>query len=506
MENRDLDKYHNEIMTSIRCFSDLDLKHNFNEISISKILYDIDQISYNLKNTDCYIEKKRYLNAQERTINLRLGRKIDLRLQRNKLYKNIIRPQVKQKLSKYLNKKVINGKELLSYEGFEFVDILYQSILNREADSNDKLNALNFITDGGNDKITLIYTILNSDEGKSKNVIIKGIKIKKLILSIKARIYNIPIIGYLFKLIINITLLPKKLALFQKAINMQNNRLNSIENEINSMFKNKDINDINYKIETFQTKLTELEKFKQAEYDNQKKLYRKQKFEKDLIDKFYLRYNEVLMPDSRENVKKRASIYINKINNWFSKREKASLNIVDLGCGECEWIELLNENGYHAQGVDSNNEVVNKVKNSMPEINIVNLDAFEYLSNCKDNSIDLLSSFHMVEHMKFIEIIELLLECKRVLKKDGMILFETPNPQNILISTYYFNMDPTHNKPIPPELLEFMIGESGLHILDKILVYPLDFIAYEYSKEDPISDLVFRFNMEQAYSIMAVKE
>ena len=228
----------------------------------------------------------------------------------------------------------------------------------------------------------------------------------------------------------------------------------------------------------------------------------------ELCDRFYLHYNEKLMPDSRDEVKGRAIPYIEKIRNWYNGYADAdySPKFLDLGCGECEWIELLSENGFKAVGVDSNVHVVNKVRKSFPEFHIECQDALAYLKQCEDNSVDLISSFHMVEHMDFLTIITLLKECCRVLKKGGMLIVETPNPQNVLVATYYFNLDPTHNKPIPIELMSYFVEESGFEVKEKLLLNPLDFVPYEYKDGDPIKDIVFRFNLEQAYSIMAVKK
>ncbi len=232
------------------------------------------------------------------------------------------------------------------------------------------------------------------------------------------------------------------------------------------------------------------------------------KINSELCDQFYLHYNEELMPDSRDEVKGRAVPYIEKIRSWYNgyAGTEDSPKFVDLGCGECEWIELLSENGFAAVGVDSNVHVVNKVRKNFPEFSIECEDAITYLKQCEDNSVDLISSFHMVEHMDFLTIITLLKECYRTLKKGGMLIIETPNPQNILITTYYFNLDPTHNKPIPIELMSYFMEESGFEVKEKLMLNPLNFVPYEYKAEDPIKDIVFRFNLEQAYSIMAVKK
>lgn len=230
--------------------------------------------------------------------------------------------------------------------------------------------------------------------------------------------------------------------------------------------------------------------------------------DKEFYDNLYLHYNESLMPDSREEVKGRAVGYIDKLKKYCEEMnwESAQLNFVDLGCGECEWIELLAENGFHSIGVDSNSVVVRKVKEEQPEIEIIEQGAIEYLQSCADDSFHCISSFHMVEHMNYLTIMTLLKECHRVLKSDGMLIIETPNPQNILTSTYYFYMDPTHQKPIPLELMKFFLEECGFDIYEKLLLNPLDFEPYDYREDSPIKDIVFRFNMEQAYSFMAVKK
>ena len=94
---------------------------------------------------------------------------------------------------------------------------------------------------------------------------------------------------------------------------------------------------------------------------------------------------------------------------------------------------------------------------------------------------------------------------QKSLSNGGMLILETPNPLNILTATYYFRLDPTHRFPIPKELLEFTVKEAGLNIKETLMLNPLNFIPYTYEEDDPIKDIIFRFNMEQAYSVLAVK-
>ena len=45
-------------------------------------------------------------------------------------------------------------------------------------------------------------------------------------------------------------------------------------------------------------------------------------------------------------------------------------------------------------------------------------------------------------------------EVLRVLKPGGVALFETPNPDNVLVGSATFYLDPTHQRPLPSGLLK----------------------------------------------------
>jgi O-antigen chain-terminating methyltransferase len=56
----------------------------------------------------------------------------------------------------------------------------------------------------------------------------------------------------------------------------------------------------------------------------------------------------------------------------------------------------------------------------------------------------------------------LLDETVRVLKPGGLAIFETPNPQNVLVSSQTFYLDPTHRNPLPSSLMKFLAESQGL--------------------------------------------
>jgi O-antigen chain-terminating methyltransferase len=52
-------------------------------------------------------------------------------------------------------------------------------------------------------------------------------------------------------------------------------------------------------------------------------------------------------------------------------------------------------------------------------------------------------------------------EALRVLAPGGLMILETPNPENLVVGSSAFYMDPTHHKPLPPLLLGFLAEFAG---------------------------------------------
>jgi O-antigen chain-terminating methyltransferase len=134
-------------------------------------------------------------------------------------------------------------------------------------------------------------------------------------------------------------------------------------------------------------------------------------------------------------------------------------NCLDLGCGRGEWLELLSSYGLTAQGVDLDAEMLLPAREL--GLNVSEADAIEHLKIQPDASIAVVSAFHLVEHLPFELLRKLVVEAYRVLMPGGLIILETPNPENIIVATSSFHLDPTHIRPVPPLLLSFIIEQQG---------------------------------------------
>ena len=128
--------------------------------------------------------------------------------------------------------------------------------------------------------------------------------------------------------------------------------------------------------------------------------------------------------------------------------------VLDIGCGRGEFLSLLKRNNIATRGIDLNGAMVQEAK--ALDLDVLEGDAIAYLRSLPDNSLAAITGFHIVEHISFKELVSLFDTANRVLMPGGLVLFETPNPENLVVGACTFNYDPTHNKPLPPDYLRFI--------------------------------------------------
>lgn len=207
------------------------------------------------------------------------------------------------------------------------------------------------------------------------------------------------------------------------------------------------------------------------------------------LDIFYREFEDRYR-GSREEILYLLREYVGHID--FLKDDRAAAPIIiDLGCGRGEWLEVLREQGLEAVGVDTNEAQAEAARSLGLQVEID--DAISYLSRQTDRSIDFISAFHLIEHLEFPVLTHLLKECLRVLKPEGRLLLETPNPQSLIVGAYKFWFDPTHVRPYPPELIDQLLESLGFRQIDVLPLHP-DGRNFEYRElhglAEPIADLL----------------
>jgi SAM-dependent methyltransferase len=159
----------------------------------------------------------------------------------------------------------------------------------------------------------------------------------------------------------------------------------------------------------------------------------------------------------REEIARRQRVYVPFLDGVRSIGVPAHL--LDLGCGRGEWLEVARDAGWQAEGVDSDEGMLAACRDA--GLDVRSGDAIEFLRDCADASAGAISALHVVEHLPFEVLFALVREAMRVLAPGGLLVLETPNPENLVVGTSAFYMDPTHARPLPPALLSFVAEYVG---------------------------------------------
>ncbi|NEX21823.1 class I SAM-dependent methyltransferase [Thiorhodococcus mannitoliphagus] len=139
--------------------------------------------------------------------------------------------------------------------------------------------------------------------------------------------------------------------------------------------------------------------------------------------------------------------------------DPAAADVLDIGCGCGDWLALLKQEGFRAVGVDSNPDRVAAARRAGLQVH--EADLFEYLKSIQDRALAAITAFHVVQSLPVESLPVLFAEALRVLRPDGVLILETPNPENLQVSGYSFWLDPAHVRLLPPPLLQHLVGHAG---------------------------------------------
>ena len=171
---------------------------------------------------------------------------------------------------------------------------------------------------------------------------------------------------------------------------------------------------------------------------------------------FYTRFTNHFRGE-KEDIKDRLRVYVPLLAPIMARYPEAQ--VVDLGSGRGEWLELMRENGWSAKGIDTNESMAKACNEDglFVEVN----DALTALEQAPTGTLAAVTGFHIAEHIPFDSLVTLIQEVHRALVPGGVLILETPNPENLTVGLWSFYLDPTHLHPLPPPLLHFVATDSG---------------------------------------------
>jgi len=159
--------------------------------------------------------------------------------------------------------------------------------------------------------------------------------------------------------------------------------------------------------------------------------------------------------------------------------EKAGISddILDVGCGRGEWLEVLREAGFQAKGIDHNRIQIEHCKSL--SLDVTEAEALTYLRGLEDGALNAVTALHFAEHLPLKGLVRFLDEVGRTLKPGGLLILETPNPENLLVGSCNFYLDPSHKNPIPIQTMKLLVEARGFRCQDIMKLRPVSSVQIE---------------------------
>ena len=134
-------------------------------------------------------------------------------------------------------------------------------------------------------------------------------------------------------------------------------------------------------------------------------------------------------------------------------------DVLDVGCGRGEFLDLLRDRGIAARGIDLNHEMVEASR--ARGLDVVKADALGYLQSLPDGSLGGIFSAQVIEHLPPEYLMQVLDTAVLKLRAGGVIVLETINPACWLAFFESYIRDLTHVRPIHPDTLQYLLRASG---------------------------------------------
>ena len=134
-------------------------------------------------------------------------------------------------------------------------------------------------------------------------------------------------------------------------------------------------------------------------------------------------------------------------------------DVLDVGCGRGEFLEMLREHGIRARGIDVNSAMVEVCRGKGLEAETG--DALTYLRGLPDASLGGLFAAQVVEHLEPRYLAQLLDAAFEKLRPGAPIVLETINPACWFAFFESYIRDLTHVRPVHPDTLKYLLVATG---------------------------------------------
>lgn len=199
---------------------------------------------------------------------------------------------------------------------------------------------------------------------------------------------------------------------------------------------------------------------------------------------------------TREDVK-------NVQKDFLAFYEHARGPVLDIGCGRGEFLELLGAKGVQAYGIDVYQPFVDYCRSQSYDAR--KEDALCHMKSLADNSLEGIMMSHVAEHLTTDYLIDLIKEGYKKLKKGCCFIMQTPNPESLLVYLTFYT-DPTHRKPVPYKMLEFLFEQEGYSRVERFdppQTKFKDIVSQLYEENTTLNLEIFNYGMNAINECMS---
>lgn len=206
------------------------------------------------------------------------------------------------------------------------------------------------------------------------------------------------------------------------------------------------------------------------------------------FDDFYARFEQIAR-GTREEIKARQGVYL-PYAEQAAARTGCRL-VADIGSGRGEWLEILTESGFEGYGAELN--TIFLADSRSRGFDVAEGDGVAWLEGQPAGRFCMVTGLQVAEHLPFTHLLRLLKAAERTLRPGGSLILEIPNPTNLQVGSCSFYGDPTHQRPVVPSTLDFMMLLAGFSRREQLSLHPpQDQICYP--AEGPLAPLADRWN------------
>jgi O-antigen chain-terminating methyltransferase len=171
-------------------------------------------------------------------------------------------------------------------------------------------------------------------------------------------------------------------------------------------------------------------------------------------------------------------------------------DVLDIGCGRGEFLELMRRQGIASRGLDLNGAMVEVCRER--GLDAVQGDALDYLSALPDGALGGLIAVQVVEHLEPDYLVRLLQAAFHKLRPGSTIALETINPTCWVAFFESYIRDLTHVRPVHPETLQYLLLASGFNHVEIVYRSPvgdkLQTVEPPRQAGDTLGELITAFN------------